>query len=127
MTPILSLTLAPPSTATKGRLGSSRRLAHDLQLLLAISKPDTAGRIGRHTGGGGVGPVHGAEGVGHVQLRHGGQLLGKARDRSSPRAGSKRRFSSSRISPGLQSGGLGLGVRAHDILGEDDLAGPAAH
>ena len=43
MTAILSLTLAPPSTATKGRLGSSRALPMT-DSSLATRKPDTAGR-----------------------------------------------------------------------------------
>ena len=43
MTPILSLTLAPPSTATKGRLGSFSAPPMTSSSL-ATSRPDTAGR-----------------------------------------------------------------------------------
>ena len=65
--------------------------------------------------------MHGAEGVGHVQLRHSGQLLGKA-GIVLLLAGIEAQVLQQQDLAAFQSGGLGLGVLAHDILGEDDLA-----
>ena len=78
MTPILSLTLAPPRTTTSGRSGDSttaRQLVH-----LALEQQ--AGVAGQAVGdplGAGVGAVGGAEGVVDVEVGEPGQRVGQLR------------------------------------------------
>ena len=65
--------------------------------------------------------MHGAEGVGHVQLRHVGQGLGQCGvvlGLALFKAGVLQQHDLA----GLQRGGLGPGVLAHHVVGKDDLA-----
>ena len=103
----------------EGPLWIVQRLAHDLQLL-GHQQAGHGGQEGRHTGGGGVGAVHGAEGVGHIQLRHGGQLLGEG-GIVLLLADVEAQVLQQHDLAALQGRGLGLGVLAHDIPGENDL------
>ena len=64
--------------------------------------------------------MHGAEGVGDVQLRHGGKLPGKLRV-VLLLPGVKAQILQQHDLAALQGRRLGLGVLAHDVLGEDDL------
>ena len=64
--------------------------------------------------------MYGAEGVGHVQLRHGGQLLGEGRV-VLLLAGIEAQVFQQHDLAALQRCGLGLGVLAHNVPGEDDL------
>ena len=64
--------------------------------------------------------MHGAEGVGHIQLRHGGKLPGKLRV-VLLLPGVKAQILQQHDLAALQGRRLGLGVLAHDVLGEDDL------
>ena len=103
----------------KGPLGVIQGLAHDGQL----SGHQEAGhrrQVCRHTDGGGVGTVHGAKGVGHIQFRHVRQLLGEA-GVVLLLADIEAQVLQQHDLAGLQSGGLGLGVLTHDVLDEDDL------
>ena len=68
MTSILSLTLAPPSTATSGRSGFSSRL---VRVFTSRSRSSPAARSGSSVGdafGRGVGTVRGAEGIVDVDV-----------------------------------------------------------
>ncbi len=103
----------------EGTLRVCQSLAHDGHFLLHQVAAD-GGQVVGHTGGGGVGPVGGAEGVvdedvGHVSqgLAQGGIILSLAL-----------------FEPGvlqqhhvavLQSGGLGLGVLTGHVGGHDDF------
>ena len=62
----------------EGPLGILQGLAHDGQLL-ADQEARHRRQIRRYAGRGGMGPMHGAKGVGYVDLRQGRQLLGKFR------------------------------------------------
>ena len=98
-------------------LGVGDGTAQELQLLLDQEAGDS-GQVRRHAGGGGVGPVHGTEGVGHIQIRHVGQLPGQLRvvlGLAGLKAGVLQQQDLSR----LQGGRLGLGVGAHYVMGED--------
>ena len=64
--------------------------------------------------------MYGAEGVGYVQLRHGGQLLGEL-GVVLLLAGVEAQVFQQHDLAALQRRGLGLGVLAHNVLGEDDL------
>ena len=64
--------------------------------------------------------MNGAESVGHIQLRHGGQLLGEG-GVVLLLAGVKAQVLQQHDLTALQRRGLGLGFLAHDVLGEDDL------
>ena len=64
--------------------------------------------------------MHGAEGVRDVQLGHVSQFLGKGGS-VLLLAGIKAQVLQQHDLAALQSGGLGLGVIAHHILGENDL------
>ena len=62
--------------------------------------------------------MHGTEGVGHIQIRHVGQLPGQLRvvlGLAGLKAGVLQQQDLSR----LQGGRLGLGVGAHYVMGED--------
>ena len=79
MTPILSDTLAPPSTATKGCSGA-RRSRDSISTSRASSSPARALAHQRHhAGGGGVRPMRRAEGVVHVDVRQAGELRREGR------------------------------------------------
>ena len=99
-------------------LGIVERLAHDLKLL-GNKETGHGGKIRRYARGGGVGAVHRAERVGHIQLRHGGERLGKR--------GIILRFA--RLEAGifkqhdlaaLERRSLGSRVLTDDVVGEDD-------
>ena len=78
MTPILSVTLAPPRTTTSGRSGDSTdrgQLGH----LALEQEPGVAGQQVRDALGGGVGAVGGAEGVVDVEVGERGERLGELR------------------------------------------------
>ena len=64
--------------------------------------------------------MHGAEGVGHIQLRHVRQLLGEA-GVVLLLADIEPQVLQQHDLAGLQGSGLGFGIFTHDILGEDDL------
>ena len=77
ITPILSLTLAPPSTATSGRDGFS---SSPVSASTSRSSSSPAARLGdqpRHPLGRGVGAVRGPEGVVDVHVGQRGQLRGQ--------------------------------------------------
>ena len=119
MTPILSLTLAPPEDGHEGTGGVAQGLAHDGYLLLH-EHTGVGGQIGRDAGGGGVGAVHGAEGVGDVDFSHGGELLrklGVVLLLALVEAEVLKQHELAR----LQGGGLGAGVVADYILSHDDV------
>ena len=65
MTPILLRDLAAAQNGDQGTLGVVQGAADDLQLLLD-KEAGHGGQVVGHTGGGGVGAVDGAEGVGDV-------------------------------------------------------------
>ena len=111
--------LAAAQDGHQGPLGIGDGAAQELQLLLDQEAGD-GGQIGRHAGGGGVGPVHGAEGVGHVQVRQGGQLFRQLRVVLGL-AGLEPGVLQQQDLAGFQGRGLGLGVRAHHVVGEDHL------
>ena len=67
-----------------------------------------------------MGAVDRAEGVGHVQLRHIRQLLGKG-GVVLLLTGVEAQVLQQHDLAALQRRGLGLGVLAHDVLGKDDL------
>ena len=79
--------------------------------------------MGRHAGGGGVGPVDRAEGVGHIhavrpgQAGHGLSELRVVFGLALLKAGVLEEHDLA----GLQRGGLGACVGAHHVAGEDDL------
>ena len=87
MTRILSETLAPPITATYGRLGVAEQRLEDLQLLFD-QEPDGAA-VGRELLGDGdhrrLVAVAGAEGVVDVGVGQGGQSAWRTRGRPSSR------------------------------------------
>ena len=112
--------LAAAEDGHQGPLGIGQGAAHDLQLLLDEEAADR-GQIGRHAGGGGVGAVDRAEGVGHVDLGHGRHGLGQLRivlGLALLKAGVLQQQNLT----GLEGGGLGRRVRAHHILGHDYLS-----
>ena len=101
MTPILSVTLAPPRTTTSGRVG----VVEDRGQLAHLALEQQAGVGGQVVGdalGRGVGAVGGAEGVVDVDVGERRRAPRRARRRSLVSPGSKRVFSSSRTSPGLE-------------------------
>ena len=67
-----------------------------------------------------MGPVYGAESVGDVQLRHGGQLLGEG-GIVLLLTGIEAQILQQHDLAALQGRRLALGVLTHDVLGEDDL------
>ena len=113
MTPILSLTLAPAQDGDEGARGIAQGLAHDGDLLLD-QQPGVGGQVGGDAGGGGVRAMHGAEGVGDVDLGHAGKLLGELGVvllLALVEAEVLKQHDLAR----LQRGGLGLGVLADDV------------
>ena len=101
----------------QGALGVGQGAAHDLQLLLD-QEAGHGGQIGGHAGGGGVGTVDRAEGVGHIDLRHRGHFLGQlgvVLGLARLKAGVLQQHDL----PGLEGGGLGLGVGADHVPGHD--------
>ena len=64
--------------------------------------------------------MHGAEGVGHIDLGHGGELLGEL-GVVLLLALVEAQVLKQHYLAGLQSGGLGLGVLADDVFGHDDV------
>ena len=110
--------LAAAQNGHQGPLGVGQGAADDLQLLLD-QEAGHGRQIVRHAGGGGVGPVDGAEGVRHIQVRHIRQGLGQSRvvlGLALFKAGVLQQHDLA----GLQGGGLGPGVGAHHILRHDD-------
>ena len=92
-TPILSVTFAPPTTATSGRFGSSR-MPVSVATSRSSSRPAALGsrcatRLGR-----GVRAVRGAERVVDVDVGRARRALGRAPGRSSSPPSKKRTFSS---------------------------------
>ena len=112
--------LGPAQNGHQRTLGVLQGLAHDGQFLLD-EEAGHGGQIGRHAGGGGMSAVNGAEGVGHVEVGHVGQSLGKG-GVILLLAGLETEIFQKHDLAGLQGGGLGPGVLAHHIGGEDDLA-----
>ena len=103
MTPILSVTLAPPTMATSGRSGSARMPLQRLDLALQQAAGARLGDVARDALGRGVRAVGGAERVVDVDV---GAARASRRASSgsffvSP--GSKRTFSSRSTSPGASS------------------------
>ena len=100
-------------------------------MLLLDQEAGHGGQIGGHAGGGGVGAVDRAEGVGHVHVGHTGHLLGQLRvvlGLARLKAGVLQQHDLA----ALQGGGLGLGVGAHHVGGHDhvfaqQLAQPLGH
>ena len=112
--------LAAAQDGHQGALGAGHSAAHDLQLL-GDQKAADGREIGGHAGSGGVGPVDGAEGIGHVELRHVGHGLGQVGvvlGLPLLKAGVLEEHHLT----GLEGGGLGLGVGAHHIGGQDNLS-----
>ena len=113
----LGADLAAAQDGHQGPLGVGKGAADEVQLLLDQEAGD-GGQVIGHAGGGGVGPVHGAEGVGHVDLRHvghgfrqGGVVLGLALFKTG--------VLQQQDLAGLERSGLGLGVGTHHILRHD--------
>ena len=103
----------------QGPLGIGQGAADDLQLLLD-QEAGHGGQVVGHAGGGGVGAVDGAKGVGYVNLSHGGHSLGQlgiVLGLALLKAGVLQQHDLA----GLQGGGLGLGVGAHHVLGHDHV------
>ena len=88
--------------------------------LLADEEAGDRGEVGGHAGGGGVGPVDRAEGVGDIDLRHGGELLGELGVVLLLPLVEAEVLQQHDLA-GLEGGGLGLGVLTDDILGEDHV------
>ena len=78
------------------------------------------GQISRDAGGGGMGAVHGAESVGDEDLGHVGKSLGKGGVVLGLALGKTEVLQKEDLA-GLQRGGLGLGVGADGVGGEDDV------
>src|SRR5699024_7597368 len=70
--------LGAAQNGNQGTLGVGQSAAHDLQLLLD-QEAGHGGQVSGHASGGGVSAVHGAEGVGHVQISHISQSLSELR------------------------------------------------
>ena len=68
MTPILSLTFAPPTTATKGALGLAQDALHKLDFLLQEQASRLAVHVLSHAGRRGVGAVGSSKGVVDVNV-----------------------------------------------------------
>ena len=111
--------LAAAQDGHQGALGAGNGAAQELQLLLD-QEARHGGQIGGHAGGGGVGTVDRAEGVGHVQIRHGShglRQLGVVLGLTLFKAGVLQQQDLA----GLQRGSLGLRILTDNILGKDDL------
>ena len=78
------------------------------------------GQIRRDAGGGGVRPLHGAESVGHEDIRHVGKRLGEVRA-VLLLADVEAEVLKQHDLAGLESGGLGLCVLADYIPGKDNI------
>ena len=102
----------------QGALGVGQSAADDLQLLLD-QEAGHGGQILGHTGGGGVGAVDSAEGVGHIEVGHVGHGLGQG-GVVLGLAGLEAGVLQQHDLAGLEGGGLGLGVGAHHVVGHDD-------
>ena len=101
----------------EGTRGVIEGLAHDAQFLLD-EQAGVGGQIGRDADGGGVGAVHGAEGVRHVDFRHVGKGLGESGIVLGLALGEAEVLQQEDLA-GLQRGGLGLGVLTDGIGGKD--------
>ena len=111
--------LAAAQDSYQGPLGIFQRAAHDPQLLFDQEARHSR-QVSCHAGGGGMGPVHGAESVGHIDIRKGGQLFGKlgvVLGLALFKAGVLQQQDLAR----LQSGGLGGGIFSHHIMGKEHL------
>ena len=64
--------------------------------------------------------MHGAEGVGHIDVGHGGELLGELGVVLLLALVEAEVLKQQQLAR-LESGGLGLGVLADDVLREDDV------
>ncbi len=96
-----------------------KSFAHNRELL--VDEQAGVGRqISRDAGGGGVGAVHGAESVGDEDLGHVGKSLGKGGVVLGLALGKTEVLQKEDLA-GLQRGGLGLGVGADGVGGEDDV------
>ena len=115
----LGADLAAAQNGHQRPLGVSQRAADDLQLLFD-QEAGHGGEIGGHTGSGGVGPVHGAKGVGYINLCQRGQSLGKIRVIFRLALFKAGVFQQQNLT-GLQSGGLFLRVLAHYIVSKQDF------
>ena len=111
--------LAAAQDGHQGPLGVGNGAAQELQLLLD-QEAGNSGQVSSHAGGGGVGTVHGAEGVGHIQFRHVGHGLGQS-GVILGLALFKAGVLQQQDLAGLQRGSLGLGILAHHVVGKDDL------
>ena len=100
-------------------MGFVQSLAHDAQLLVH-QQAGVGGQIGGDAGGGGVGAVHGAERVGDEDLGHVGQSLGKGGVVLGLALVEAQVLQQHDLA-GLQRGGLGLGVLADGVGGEDHV------
>ena len=117
----LAADLAAAQNGDQRTLGVGQRAADDLQLFLN-EETGHGGQVVGHTGGGGVGAVNGAEGVGDVDAVCAGQIgqcLGKG-GIVLLLALLKAQVLQQHDLTGLKGGGLGLGVLAHHIAGEND-------
>ena len=101
----------------EGALGVVQGLAHDAQLLVD-QQAGVSGQVSGHAGGGGVGTVHGAEGVGDEDVGHVSQGLGKV-GAVLLLADIEAEVLKKHDLAGLQSGGLGLGVLTDDVGSKD--------
>ncbi len=120
-TPSLSATLAPPTTATKGRAGCTSR-PPSVSTSRASSRPAAEGRAGRWTDDRGVGPV-----ATHRRRRSRRRRTPRPAGRRTPESlasspGSNRRFSSS-ATPGAQFG-QSWPYRRHRRTGVGRALGP---
>ena len=101
----------------KGALRVVQGFAHDAQFL--VDQQAGIGRqISRNAGGGGVGTMHGAEGIRNKDLRHVSQSLGKVCAVLFLTDVEAQVLKKHDLT-GLKRGGLGLGIFTDDILGED--------
>ena len=116
----LGADLGAAQNGHQGTLGVGQSAANEIQFLLDQEAGNGRQIIG-HTSGGGVGAMHGAESVGHINLGHIGHSLGQL--------GIVLGFTLLKTGvlqqqhlTGLQSGGLGLGILAHHVGSHDDFA-----
>ena len=118
MTLILSVTLAPPEDDHERPLRLAEQSTQRGQLFLHEQAGD-GGDQRRHSGGGGVRPVGGAEGVVHVDVGQAEPVPPPSSGSFFFSRGSKREFSSRSTSPGLHAGHRLLDRRAGELV---DLA-----
>ena len=111
--------LGPAQNGHQRALGIAQSAAHDLQLLFD-KEAGHGGQIGGDARGGGVGAVDGAEGVGHVEVGHGGEGAGKV-GVVLLLAGLEPEVFQQHDLTALEGGGLGVGVGADHVGGENDL------